>query len=181
MGGSNTPLIQSGLFFASKERVLDVKVIPFTAPGIQTTIKRVLVIFELEKYCVATTHLDSGNGKNLAQVHKAEIAQAKQELAKCTKPYVLCGDLNEDRQKPTEAYVELTETFVDCLADKKSITCTDKLEKERFNQPGPIVKSSIDYIAYPKGQPMTATAVAFATKGLSDHYWLEGRLHFSDS
>ena len=178
IGKSNGPLIPSGLFFASKEKVRKVKVIAFTVPGVQTTIKRVLVIFELEKYAVAMMHLDSGSGKNLAEIHKAEIIEAKKELAKCTKDYIWCGDFNEDRRKPTEAYEELRKTHVDCLTEKMPITCTDKLEKERFKKPGGAEESSIDYITYPIGQKTTATASVIQLPGLSDHRLVQGLLHF---
>jgi endonuclease/exonuclease/phosphatase family metal-dependent hydrolase len=178
IGGSNAPLIPSGLFFACKEKVINVRVVPLAVPGVQTTVKRLLVIFELETYCVATMHLDSGSGKNLAEVHQKEIEVAKAELKECTKDVILCGDFNEDRRKPSIAYKTLTDGYVDCLAHSTFFTCSDALEKERYGQ-GPVTQSSIDYITYRKGQKLKAQSDGISRgPGLSDHVLVKGALVF---
>lgn len=172
LGKSNAPLLSSGLFFASKEKVQSVKVIPFTG-HVQKTIKRELVIFEFKDYCVAMMHLDSGNG-NLSTVHALEIEQADQELAKYNKPVIWCGDFNEDRNQKSSAYQALTKHFVDCIPDD-TVTCTDALERERLGKKPPISQQSIDYILHKRDQPICAFVKAKHFKNLSDHSLIIGK------
>ncbi len=181
LGKSNAPLLSSGLFFASKEKVQSVTVIPFTGP-VQKTIKRQLVIFELENYCVATMHLDSGD--QTTQIHLSEINQAKAALIKCQKPVILCGDFNENRYTPSAAYAALTEGFVDCIAEQRPgqtiETCTDALEKKRFGDLQPPTSESIDYIMTNKAQnklklEFLGTEYDF---NLSDHHLVKGKIIF---
>lgn len=81
-------------------------------------------------------HLEAGSGEQLANTHRLEIEQAKETLKSCNKPIILCGDFNEDRRMPSIAYEALTETFVDCLAEDKEITCTDELWKKDTGRKG---------------------------------------------
>lgn len=177
LGKSNAPLLSSGLFFASKEKVINVKVVPFTGP-VQTSIKRELVIFELKDYCVAMMHLDSGKG-DLTEVHLREIRQAINELRTCSKPVILCGDLNEDRYKNSPAYQALVGDFVDCIQNEnkndKLMTCTDALEKKRFSSNKPISEESIDYITCKRDQKICDFSATSFWDDFSDHYLLIGK------
>ena|GEM_PF-6443175 len=156
LGKSNAPLIPSGLFFASKEKPLSVNVVPFTAPSVQKAIKREVVIFEFEKFCVATMHLDGGDGPQVIQTHLAEIQQAAAALKTYNKPVILCGDFNENRYAPSSAYQELMKHFNDPIAAIPDfMTCTNELKLERFGKDEPPTLESIDYIAPTKDSPLT--------------------------
>ncbi len=182
LGKSNAPLgLPSGLFFAAKEKVLSITLVPFTGP-VQKAIKRQLVIFELETYCVATMHLDSGSGFEVTQMHISEITQAKEALRNLKKQVILCGDFNEDRYKTTPAYTLLTDDFVDCMAEspigQKIETCTDKLVLERLGKKQSPSSESIDYITYPKKQTQLKIKFVGTEYGfyLSDHRLVKGEI-----
>ena len=150
LGKSNTPLLSSGLFFAAKEKVRNVFVVPFEG-STQKAIKRLLVIFELENFSVATTHLDGGQQN---PIHLQEIQQIKTFLSQVQKPVILCGDFNEDRYSNSEAYKVLTGSFVDCIADAggRVETCTDALKIDRFAEQVSPTELSIDYATYNRNQ-----------------------------
>lgn len=188
LGKSNVPFLPSGLFFACKERVIKVTVAPFTGAGVQKALKRQLVIFELEDYCVATMHLDGGisDDKALQELHEKEMRQAKDELAKCKKPMILCGDFNDERYdgKRNSAFKNvLGVDFIDCIAsENKNIeTCTDDLKKKRFGSTLPPSVESIDYITYSKNQKKLSVEFIGRTYSLylSDHHLVEGKIVLS--
>ena len=180
-GKSNTPFLQSGLFFACKEKALSVQAVPFTAKGVQTAIRRLLVIVELAEFYVAFTHLD---GVLNDPIHLQEVIQIKEALVKLKKPYLLCGDLNEDRQDNTAAYQALTETFIDPLALRQEpvITCTDAYKLRRFDEKSVPTKLSIDYMLYPKIGPLALNFKdSVCHSALSDHSLLHGEYRLISS
>ncbi len=64
LGKSHAPFLQSALFFASKEPVLNVHWVPYTVPGMQVVINRSFAVFELKNYYVAITHPDSARSSS---------------------------------------------------------------------------------------------------------------------
>lgn len=175
LGKSNVPYLPSGLFFAAKEPVKNVTVIPYQG-NVQRSIRRLLTIFELEAYSVAVTHLDGGLG---APVHIEEIHQIASHLRTISKPVILCGDFNEDRYQNTPAQQALKEHFIDYIGESSNvvITCTDALEKERYGNETPPSKLSIDYILRRKSDTIelafTGTEYDF---NMSDHHLVKGSI-----
>lgn len=177
IGKSNFPCLPSGLFFASKEKVLSVTVTPFTGKNVEFAIKRTLAVFELKDYYVATMHLDSGDGATVEQTHLEEVQQALAVFAKLKKPIIWCGDFNEDRYiDPTNVYKLISSNFPDAIgkSSSKVITCTDQLKKDRFGDKTPAAEQSIDYIS------SNTLPVTFIGKeyyfDLSDHSLIKGKI-----
>lgn len=121
---------------------------------------RALLIAEFDDICFASTHLANGKDKAEWRVKSAEVLAA--EALKCGKPFVVCGDWNDEDgsltlMKMREAFLLLTQTDSPTFFGYK---------------PGTRARC-IDYIAVDKAH---ATSVTVATpsrvvraEGVSDH------------
>lgn len=178
IGKSNYPFISSGLFFATKEPVISVNWYPYQGKDIQKTIRRGLVVFELEQYYVVTTHLDGDNNPDIETVHLEEIQQALKILSTLQKPIIFCADLNEDRYNPLAAgYKLLITQFPDVVGDssfKHVITDTDLLYHDRFGKKTPVNTSSIDFLSSNQ-LPIHFLGLSYFYY-LTDHYLLKGEI-----
>ncbi|MBM3193302.1 MAG: hypothetical protein FJZ59_03605 [Chlamydiae bacterium] len=198
IGKSHAPFLQSGLFFASKEPVLNVHWYPYSVKNMQIVINRSFVIFELSKYYVAMTHPDSTNNSNIETVRHDEIEQMLNTLEQFQdKPIIFCADLNIDRYSSESGYKLLTKKFPDvvledykkcneckdlvnhpyCPTSIKSNSCiteTNLLAHNRFNQKGDVECLSIDFISSDKLLIELAGSDYFYD--VSDHHLIKGKI-----
>mgnify|MGYP000685676127 CR=1 FL=1 len=206
IGKSHTPLLQSGLFFASKEAVLNVDWYPYAKKtGRQASIHRGFVVFELQNYYVVVTHPDSAQTSAGITTRNLEIQQLLGDIAEYKdKPIIFCADLNSDRYQNEPGYQLLTAQFPDVIlnqyqtcnncsdltdhpycpgADKiggatniACITDTDILAYNRFNKSGKIECISIDFF----GTNSTTFKVNLTGSAffldLTDHHLMKGEI-----
>jgi endonuclease/exonuclease/phosphatase family metal-dependent hydrolase len=176
-GKSNLPMIPSGLFFASKEKVISVNWTQYQGKDVQTSIRRGVAIFELQNYYVAVTHPDTGTDAEQTRLEEAQ--QCMDIFATLTnKPIIFCGDFNDDRYLPTSiAYQLITKTFPDAIGNSSKdliVTCTDRFKHDRFAETTPIELDSIDFIGSNKLQISFIGLEYFYP--LSDHSLIKGQL-----
>lgn len=132
--GPNPPLMESGLFVASKYKVLNAGFIPF--PG-QLGINRGAFWIETPNSFVFTTHLEFGDEKTGREKRKAQLELIMKQIEECKKQKTcyLMGDLNLDRSKTDEYFaLGIPEKFHDPYLAKypkiseESSTCTNAIE-----------------------------------------------------
>lgn len=132
--GPNPPLLESGLFVASKYPVLDAGHIPF--PG-QVGINRSAFWVETQRSFIFTTHLEFGEDKAGQEKRKGQFERIMKKIDECKerKNTYLLGDLNVDRSKTNEYNdLKILEKFHDPYFSKypviteKSSTCTNTIE-----------------------------------------------------
>lgn len=70
-------------------------------PGAPDMEPRALLIAEFDDICFASTHLANGKDKAEWRIKSAEVIAA--EAAKCGKPFIVCGDWNDEAESPTLA------------------------------------------------------------------------------
>lgn len=92
-------MLDAQLFIASKQTILDVKVIKLPTNG---AINRALVAIELGSQWILTTHLEAGSEFIDKQMRKVQSQLILKEIEKIqkesSKPLILMGDLNISRQ-----------------------------------------------------------------------------------
>lgn len=132
--GPNAPMMESGLFVASKFPVLSEGWIPF--PG-QMGIYRGAFYIETEKGVYFTTHMEHGEEKRAMRAEQLALIEAKMETFE--KPCYLLGDLNIQ----PEEYAGIQERFVDLRGvapgelTPDTATCTDHLVSSMLGNPAP--------------------------------------------
>jgi hypothetical protein len=202
LGKSHAPFLQSGLFFASKEPVLNVYWYPYKVKNMQIAINRSFAIFELSKYYVAVTHPDSTNNADIETVRHDEIQQLLETLEQFQdKPIIFCADLNIDRYTNESGYKLLTKEFPDVVLEEcqkcdacsdllkhpycpttdrapnaptPCITDTNLLAYNRFSQKGDVECLSIDFISSNKlSIKLTGTDYFYY---LTDHHIVKGKI-----
>ena len=203
LGKSHAPFLQSGLFFASKEPVLNVYWYPYHVKGMQAVINRSFAVFELKNYYVALTHPDSAQGAAGAEVRKGELEQMLKTLEQFKdKPIIFCADLNADRYNNEPGYQLLVAEFPDVIlneylacsncgdltnhsycpnADKQKgnpnvpcITDTDLLAHNRFGKKTPVECLSIDFFGSNKLKLKLSGSAFFYE--LTDHHLMKGEI-----
>ncbi len=180
IGKSHTPMLQSGLFFASKELVLNAYWYPYTVPNVQKTINRSYAVFELQNYYVAITHPDSAVGPAGEAVRLAEMQQMLATLATFTdKPIIFCADLNDDWYNPeAKAYQLLIQQFPDLIGNaypgKKFMTDTNLLFINRLGKKDPVQNLSIDFFGANK--PIITYLGTDYFYYLTDHNIMKGQI-----
>ncbi len=159
--GPNPPLMESGLFIASKYKILNAGFIPFPD---QVGIKRGAFWFETLDRAFITTHMEFGDTPEGRKKRKAQfdlIKEQIQELQIMGKTCFLLGDFNLDRNKELAAYneMEIPKKFYDPYftkypnLDASSATCTDTVEAHTLGQPTPKKKwEVVDYALLAKGR-----------------------------
>jgi endonuclease/exonuclease/phosphatase family metal-dependent hydrolase len=164
--GPNPPLMESGLFVASKYPVLGAGFIPF--PG-QFGIKRGAFWIETPKCFVFTTHLEFGHGRDGAAKRKeqTDLIWEKIKTFREKKPCFLLGDLNMDESHYQE--LGLGEKFQNPYLDKhptideKTATCTNVINAHICGDP-------------PPAKPFELDDYALLAKGPHDRFGLETTL-----
>jgi hypothetical protein len=207
IGKSNTPLLQSGLFFASKMPVLNVYYYPYSVKGMQIAIHRSFVLFELVDFYVAVTHPDSAQDAAGAEVRYEEIQQMLQTLDSFKdKPILFCADLNSDRYVNEAGYKLLVSKFPDIILQQfgncknckdltdhsycpqaddvggnnqpACITDTDILAHNRFNKTGDVECISIDFFGSNSDSLKIELLASNFFEDLTDHHLMEGTYEF---
>ncbi len=156
--GPNPPLMESGLFVASKYRVLRSGFIPF--PN-QLGIYRGAFWIETPKSYVVTTHMEFGDTEEGKNKRKEQFGLILQEVEKFKhdKPCFLLGDFNLDRSIGNN-YEEMGvgKHFHDPYfkkhprLDEASSTCTDVITAHTLGNPLPKKRwEMIDYALLAKG------------------------------
>lgn len=121
--GPNPPLMESGLFVASRYPIQNAGFIPYDD---QKGILRGAFWIETKDAVIFTSHMEHGEETNHMRV--AQFNKVKEKMAQFEKPCFLLGDLNVDRY--VEGHYEecaIAKDFHDPLP-KGTPTCSGKLE-----------------------------------------------------
>ncbi|NGX38418.1 MAG: hypothetical protein K1000chlam2_01591 [Chlamydiae bacterium] len=156
--GPNPPLMESGLFVASKYAILQAGFIPFPK---QLGIKRGAFWIETPKAFFFTTHMEFGPAEGKIQERQAQIDLIMKKIDECKKekPCFLLGDFNLDRSVG-EHYqnMQISENFHDPYfkkypkLDEQSATCTDEITAYTLGNPPPQKKwEMVDYALLARG------------------------------
>lgn len=139
--GPNPPLMESGLFVASKYPVQAVGFIPF--PG-QLGIKRGAFWIETPKSYIFTTHMEFGHDTASKNKRKGQFEQVWSQIEKFKekKPCFLMGDFNMDRTTSKD-YEELGindkfhDPYFHTKIDGNTATCTNVIGAYILGDPPP--------------------------------------------
>ena len=135
-----------------------------TLPGAPDMEPRALLIAEFDDVCFASTHLANGKENAEWRVKSAEVIAA--EAAKCGKPFIVCGDWNDEAESP--ALAKMREGF-------QLLSQTDAPTFFGY-KPGTTARC-IDYIAvdaaHAASVKIAAPSRVVRAEGVSDHALLE--------
>ena len=121
--GPNPPLMESGLFLASKHPIENAGFIPFEG---QCSILRGSFWIETPDAVVFTSHMEAGEKNNHMRVD--QLKKIKEMMATFNKPCFLLGDFNIDRYvKGSYEECRIARDFHDPVP-AGTPTCTTKLE-----------------------------------------------------
>lgn len=132
--GPNSPLMESGLFIASRYPIKDSGFVPFDN---QCAITRGFFWIETPDCVIFNSHLEPGENNNAMRADQMKKLRSK--MCEFDKPCFLLGDLNIDRY--LEGHYEecqIAETFHDPLP-KHTPTCSTLLEYEMKGQRPPTI------------------------------------------
>lgn len=121
--GPNDPLMESGLFVASKTPIKDAGFILFDG---QTSMSRGAFWIETPEAAIFTSHMEHGEENN--QMRVAQLGKIKEKMEDFHKPCYLLGDLNIDRY--LEGHYDecnIEQDFIDPLPEGTP-TCSANLE-----------------------------------------------------
>ncbi|NGX60062.1 MAG: hypothetical protein KR126chlam3_01224 [Chlamydiae bacterium] len=141
--GPNPPMMESGLFVASKYPINNAGFILFPD---QTQMKRGAFWIETPKSFVFTTHMEFGHTEKDANMRKEQFEMIWNQIEECKKrkPCFLLGDFNIDRSKTKEYDVlEIEEKFHDPyltehpIITAESSTCTNEISAHVLGEKAP--------------------------------------------
>lgn len=146
--GPNPPLMESGLFVASKVRVLNTGFIPFKD---QFKMIRGAFWIETENAVIFTGHLE--HGADESSKRREQLNQILAKMKDFDKPCYLLGDLNIDRLR--EGHYErigIDKDFIDYLP-KGTATCSESLGAVLKGEPLPSRREEqVDYALLKRGE-----------------------------